>query len=481
MNALRARTTALLLGLLLAVSCLRTQAQDQSAPPDSSAGNPSGATPQGEEVPSLARTPQNDRTPVSGVEDYRLDGLNLGRSFLLGKVDFTENYDTNSNSAASNATSQNDSITNLHGSLAVQWLSRKSALDLDYIFGALFYAKGTFSQSTNQQLNVTEKIYLRRWTLLLGNDFAFLPQSPLGLGGLGVGAGGFGGLPGLGGFGGGLTGFNPGFLPGQNVQGTGSRIREAVVGQGQYSFGPRSSANFSGTYGLLHFLDNGFLSSRTLGLRAGYDYELNPRQTISVNTNYNSVGYSSTQPGFFSQSFQVAYRRTITGRLSMLAEGGPQITHFATALKGPSNRLSWTMRSSLRYMTTRNSLELAYAHRLTEGSGLLVGADTDTLDIRFSRLISRSWTSSLVGQFNRNNSLTQTTSAKINNHFNSWLGGVTFQRLLGRQTNLQLSYTLSRQTSNTSVCAGSVPCGAVSLRQQIGLGLSWSSRPYSID
>ena len=483
MKASRTKNFLLFLGLLLALPCMSARAQDQ--PPGSSqqpAPPDSGAPPQGEEdVPTVLQTPQNDRTPVSGVEDYRLDGLNLGRNFLLGTIKFTEVYDTNTNSSKSSSKSLNDSISTLHGNLSLQWLSPKTALDLDYNTGVLFYSKGTFSTSMVQQLNVTEKLYIHRWTVLFGNDFAYLPQSPVGLGGLGVGSVGNGGNGGIPGLGGGLTNYNPFYVPGQSIQSVGNRVSNAVVGQGQYTIGPRSSLNFSGTYSLVHFFDSGFLNSRSIGLRFGYDYLMNARNTITFALSSSDFGYSTGISSFSNHSATAAYRRTLTGRLSVIIQGGPQISHFSSPLTGSSNRYSWMLRSVVRYVKTRNDLNLIYLHHITEGSGLLVGASSDALLAQVGRTLTRRWSGSLIADFSHNSSLRQTTGATLGRHFTTWRGGIEMQRTLGSRTSIQFRYTASRQTANVSICALNIPCGSIALRQQIGMGINWASRPYSID
>ena len=472
MKAGRTIALTLQLGLLLFVPY--TRAQQPDTPPTQDPGADNGTPVQGEEVPTLARTPQNDRGPVSGVEDYRLDGLSLGRSFVTGKVQGRETYDTNTNNSATKSKASQDSVTNLLGSISLQKLARTTALNLDYSGALFFYARGSLSYGTAHKFNVTEKFYLRRWTVLLGNDFSFLPESAGGLGGLGFG----GGLPGLGG---GLTNYNPFLLPGQSFQSLGKRINNVIVGQVQYTVGPRSSFNLSGNYGLVHFFTVGLLNSRSVGMRVGYDYLIDARQTFTLSYVNDFFNYSSAIPGFSTHSAVVAYKRFLTGRLSFLMEGGPQISRFQNPVSGNATSLSWRLRSQLRRLTARNSLELEYSHHITAGSGVLIGANSDILRTDFSRTLSRNWTGGLLGSFNRNSGLRQTSGGNSSRHSNSWTAGTMIHRLVGERANIDLNYHISRQTANFSVCPGNVPCGSVSLRHQVGVGMTWSSRPYLID
>jgi hypothetical protein len=477
MKALRSRTVALLLGIFIAAPCVRVLAQQQ--PADSGAGTAGGAQPQGqEEAPALPQTPQNDRVPVSGVEDYHLSGINLGRNFIVGQVQVNEVYDTNANSAPTTTGAQNDSLTNVQGMLSIQWLSRRIAFNLDYRPGLLVYDRGTFGASVIQGLSVTEKFYLRRWTLLVGDDFTYLPQSPLGLGTFGVGGLASQGIPGVGG---GLTNFNPFFVPGQSIQTGGNRISNTIVGQAQYTFGPRSSVHLSGSYGLLHFFDAGFVNPRNMALRSGYDYLITTRQTFTVSYSRSQAYFSSGLPGFSTDSVTVGYRRELPGRMSLTGESGPQFSHFQPGTGGSTTRISYFVRGSFRYKSSRNNLELSYQHRLTEGSGVLLGAQSDLVGARLARLLSRNWTGTVVANFNRNDRLNQNTGAVTNFHFNSWNGGIVVSRTLGLSTQLQFHYDIARQTANFSTCVNNIACGNVYLHQQIGMGLVWNSRPYSID
>jgi hypothetical protein len=261
----------------------------------------------------------------------------------------------------------------------------------------------------------------------------------------------------------------------------GKRINNVVVGQAQYVIGPRSSVNISGSYGQVHFFNLGFLNSRILGMRVGYDYRMDARQTVTLAYVNDFLSYSSAIPGFATHSALAAYKRFLTGRLSLLAEGGPQISHFKNPLSGNANSLSWRFRAQLRRLSGRNSLDANYLHHITAGSGVLIGANTDHAQIDFSRTLSRSLTGTLLGSFSHNSVLRQTSTASTGHYFNSWTAGAVVHRLLGERAHIDLSYHISRQTSNFSLCPTSAPCGSVSLRHQIGAGVMWQSRPYLID
>ena len=72
------------------------------------------------------------------------------------------------------------------------------------------------------------------------------------------------------------------------------RYRNSVLGQAEYSFSRRSAFTFSGSYGLLHFPNAGYVSSHMLNAQAGYDYLLDPRNSIAILASYGKIDYTGT-------------------------------------------------------------------------------------------------------------------------------------------------------------------------------------------
>src|SRR5258708_19530838 len=70
------------------------------------------------------------------------------------------------------------------------------------------------------------------------------------------------------------------------------RYRNAVRGQAEYSFSRRSTFTFSGSYGLLHFHGAGYFSSTMLDAQAGYDYLLDPSNSIAILASYGKIDYT---------------------------------------------------------------------------------------------------------------------------------------------------------------------------------------------
>ena len=189
--------------LLVAAPAVRAQ---QDATPASGQSGDQGPS------PSEVGGP-NAPGPVGGVEAFRFPGPTLGHSFIVPRLSLQEVYDTNAGYAATSGASQGDAITTITGGLSLQWVKRNSTLSLDYFTGGLLYNTQQQPNGVVQQLGVTEKLTLRRWNLLFGENFSYSPNSAFGLGGLGYLGGGTSGLPGIGG----VTGFNPNQTPTQTI------------------------------------------------------------------------------------------------------------------------------------------------------------------------------------------------------------------------------------------------------------------------
>jgi hypothetical protein len=115
---------------------------------------------------------------------------------------------------------------------------------------------------------------------------------------------------------------------------------------------------------------------------------------------------------------------------------------------------------------------------------LFVGALTDQVSATFNRQFSRNWSGNLNGGFARNSSLEQTipgATSSTNMVFNSWFGGASLARTVGRNSRLSFVYNAARQTGNTSTCAMGLACGPIALTQSIGITFNWSTRPLKIE
>ena len=94
-----------------------------------------------------------------------------------------------------------------------------------------------------------------------------------------------------------LNSFAQQFQPSETINtGEVMRYRNSILGQAEYSFSRRSAFTFSGSYGLLHFAGTGYFNSTMVDAQAGYDYLLDPSNSIAILASYGKI--DSRAPGF---------------------------------------------------------------------------------------------------------------------------------------------------------------------------------------
>lgn len=258
------------------------------------------------------------------------------------------------------------------------------------------------------------------------------------------------------------------------------RISNTIVGEVSLTPNARSGLTFSGSYGVLHFVDPGFIDGENLNFRAGYNYTLSARDSLGIVYQHGIFQFSGTSQENSTDTAHFTYGRQLTGRLTWQVAGGPQYTVVNPAI-GPTRKLlRWSMSTSLNYHLNRSSMELRYLHATTGGSGFLLGAETDQVQGSYSRQLSRMWRGSFNTSFARNRSLTGFAGSLGGRRFNTWVVGTSLSRPVGRTASMSLTYSLQRQTSQNVNCVGA-NCAFDGFRHVFGIGFSFRFSPLQLD
>ncbi len=479
----RERLWTAVLALVLCVPATWAQQTDPRVnppvPPQGplSPGESSKVPKEGAPEPPLA-TPTPDTRPLSGVEQFTLGQMGKERSYLLPSFEFLETADTNSD--ITSGQTNLDAVTTLFGRISLQRVWSRYKLTADYSGGGYLYNTRSGLNSAIHQFGLTQRIAWRRWSLLLGDRFSYLPEASFGF------AGFYSGLAGSGAnvlnlnpvFG---TNFNLILEPNQTIlTARAPRISNTAVAEVDYNISPKSSITASGSYGILRFPGLEFTDSSNAVFLTGYNYNLTHRDTIALTYGLSLFQFKSTNQHIHNHSAHVAYGRRLTGRLALQLSAGPEISTFTNRVTGSGNRVSWGMQSSLLYQFQRMTLGVYYANYLTGGAGVLTGSQSHQVHMTVTRQLSRVWSGSLDLGFARNTALQELTTGTVIPAFNSEYGGAQLSRPLGRYMSLFMTYYLQRQSSNTGPCTVSF-CGTVPLRHHFGVGLNWHHRPILID
>jgi hypothetical protein len=373
--------------------------------------------------------------------------------------------------------------TSVTGGVDLHRMSENTDLTLSYVGGAMFSNSSAIGNSVTQEFELGDRFTFRRWAVSLLEQATYIPEAGFG----------YTGISGLSGLGGGL-GLGNGFLPDQSIlTARGQRLANSSIAQADFFLTRRSSFTFLGGYSLLHFFDNDLLDYHDAMFQAGYNYQLK-QDTLALLYNFSGLRYAGGTQLINDNKVNVSYGRRVTGRLAFQVAAGPEIVFFQIPISGSAagsggtsgttsgsspgtTKVYWSASTSLTYQFRRTGVGLAYAHGVNGGSGVLAGAEGDSVTGTASRVLSRSLNGGLQFGYSRNSGLT-TAAAPSNQTYGYWFAGGNLSHPWGRRLNLFVNYELEYQNSNSSFCVGP-ECGDSFVRHLISIGLGWRDHPLA--
>ena len=365
-----------------------------------------------------------------------------------------------------------NSTNYLTGDLTLVENWSRSQLLLNYSGGGEFSTDSRVGNGWFTMLNIRQTFQWERLQLTLFDAFQYLPQTLFGFGaGTPLGQAGVGGT-----LGGGTTGLVPGYFPGQTIfSASGPRSVNTAGVELNYRLTPRSSITLAGIYGILRFTDPGNVDNDSYIGTAGYNYEITRNNTIGAVYRYNAYHYLDNPQAVGDQMIQAAFGRKITGRLALQLTAGPEITNYRLPPEGSTKTqfVTGTGSAYLTYAFARGGVTTGYFHGVTSGSGVFVGAITDTFTVSGTRKLTRVWTGEAhLGYAHNKNS--ETFGSVTTTSYNSLYGGASLMRPLGRNGNFSVGY--SAYVENATCAAAN--CGSSFTTNLISIGLSWHTHPF---
>jgi hypothetical protein len=480
----------------------QTQDQSQQQTPDQT--QQQTPAPQGPAQPSapipayrspLAGAADNedeDSTPEVTPDSRSLTGilpLGLGtpnvHSYWQPHFDVFATVDSNPTETTGKASW--DAWTSLSGGLNVHKISANNDLELTYVGGGEISSDTSVSNGVIQELVFTDKITFHRYALTFFDETSYLPESSFGFGGLG------GGLPGGGSLGGGLGSLGPGQ---SLIVGRGQNLGNTFDAEADVQLTRRSSLTFVAGYSLLDYFDSALLNYGTVSARAGYNYQVDRKDTLGLSYTFSDTNYSNFDQSIVAHTFQVSYGHRVTGKLAFQVAAGPEVVSFTTPImnettgsggtgtsgpgSGPTTDLYWALNTSLTYAQRRTAYQVGYSHGVAGGSGVLAGSDTDQVSGSITRQMTRKFSSGVTGGYSRNQGLAvfgTTSTAPSSQTFDYWFGGGTFSYPLGRTVAITFTYQFQYQNSGAAFCIGT-PCASDVTRNMFSVGLDWLDRPH---
>jgi len=495
--------------LLLAIGAAWGQDNSAQQPagssPDSSPQQPVPAYGPDNGVPSISENP-----PISGLDMPNLEPHAAPLSYLQAGAHFSESVSTN----LQNTLGGTDigSITNALGSLNLERLWSNYDLSLDYLGGVGYYNANGIGLKQIEELGFNQKITWKRGELGLRDAFSYQPEGTFGSA--------YGSVATLGA---GLSGQSA-FLGGTGLGALGQvpRIMNLALVDVVENLTPKSSVTVTAGYGFVHFLSNepgtgaSFIGNSQVTGQMGYNRLLGPHDQGALVYGYQGFQFS-TGVTFHSHVIQAMWGHRISGRMDFLVGAGPQFTQInhvlavvptatssfppcqnvltttAILVECPTNdlRLGVAGRASLRYRFPKVSLEMAYDHYITSGSGFFAGAESDIARLGASRALGRVWTGYSDIGYSRNSRVLGGTcppgqtvancSGVSANVYQYGFAGVGVRRNFGRTFKIFASYQFNDLAFDNSYCGTTGSCSRISQRHTGSFGLDWTPRPIRLD
>lgn len=405
-----------------------------------------------------------DTAPLTGVQTPGLGAAEFRHSYWVPGVQVATTAQSGGNGGWFDT-------TYLAGNLSLLEASAHSHLALNYSGGGYFSTEGSQGNGNFQQLGMVESFHWARWQLDFLDQFAYLPTSQFGFGGLsnigtpGVGGSLSPGAPGLGG----------NFVPDQNVlTENGPRYSNSFATQANFLTSPRGSITLVGSYGILRFSNPGNIDNDDFIGSVGYNYAISRKDTIGLVYRFTGYHFSGLPQAIGDHVFNAAYSRRITGRLALSLFAGPEITNFRIPIGTKTDHIGVSFGASAAYALERGSVSLSYNHGTTGGSGIVAGGTGDNLNATASRQLTRQWNAR--GNFGYGRTSGFSGNGVSTSALNSFYLGAGLDRPLGRTALLSFGYTAYLVHQGDVACGGT--CSSTSTQHQIAVGFQWHTRPF---
>ena len=413
-----------------------------------------------------------DNTPLTGVQTPTLGSPPVLHSYWQPGIQWSGSIQSSSYNQSANSgwVMNNYFIGNV--SLLKVW-SGSSQLALNYSGGGFFSSDSSQGGGSYHQLALSQTFHWNRWLIQLLDQFSYLPQSAFGFGG-GTGLG----IPGGGGtIGPPIPGIGNGYVPNQSVLGTGSQYSNASTVQLTYTTTPRGSITFSGTYGLLNFVNPGNIDNDTIIGTVGYNYALTREDSIGAFYRFSAFHFPGQPFAYGDHSINLAYSRKITGRLALQLFGGPDFTTSRATLTNPATVIHGVNAGgNMQYGFQKGGVSLGYIHGIAGGSGVLTGSSLDQINGTASHNLGRIWSGQLTGAYAHNTpiaALAQTNSQS----YDTYTVGGGISRAAGRNGSFAVAYNATISSYGPSGCVGTV-CSSSQTFHYITISYQWHTRPF---
>ncbi len=396
------------------------------------------------QAPPLS-TPPSFGFSLPSVEGTMTYSLSASESFLTG-------YNNGVNES-----------TALSGSLGYLSSSPDKPFSLVYSGGYLYSSvPGYPANSTFQNLAASQVITTKNWNFVIDDAVSYLPESP---------TTGLSGIPGVGDIG--VDPVQIGDQPSQNIlTNYAARVGNGLNGGVTRKVNRSWSINGSASWQILHFLDDEGINSSMVSGSVGPTYRIDARSSASANVvyTYTNDTYLGKSYPFESEGITLEYQRQLTRFFSMNVAAGPQRTFGSGSTSGliPSE-ITVVANAGLTYSRRTTTASLFFARATNAGSGVVLGALTNSFGGTVREQFSRNWQGALTASYAQSKSLAVIDG--IGQDYHSTYAGGQVSRRLGRSFSAYLSYTAVHQNDVNVVIVQPAFSG---LSQTFSVGVTYS-------
>ena len=336
---------------------------------------------------------------------------------------------------------------------------------------SMVFSGGRSTSTSNQpsytflDLSLSQVVNVGRWGFVLSDYVSYLPSTSIGS------------LSGVAGTG--NVGIQVGANAGQGVlTNYSSRVYNTATLSIQRQVTGKTSIDGSGSYSIIHFLDNtgssvnsGLDSYSAVG-SGGITHQISPRTSFGGRYSYSVTDFSGPSFGvpestITTQVVSGQVSRHITRKLVVTADAGPQWT----TANSPTTSTSLGVFASVGadYTAQFSESSLNYSRGTNSGYGVVGGSESDSVNFSYSRTFARVWHGSLTGAFTRTQNLPLPGIPPYN--FHTTVAAAQISRAIARSLSCYVSYTAENQSTSGSVAGVDVFSG---LTQVVSFGLTFS-------
>ena len=354
--------------------------------------------------------------------------------------------------------------TNLSGDAIYQSRSASHPFSMVYSGGVLLENSGQ-PTTTYQNLSLSQSLRTKNWNFNIQDSVSYLPESPVS---------GLSGIPGVGDLG--IDPVPVGPEAGIGILTTyGPRVSNTVTGSVSRYITARLSAQASAYQDVQDFIgDNSVdaLDNSSEGGSAGLSYQIDSRNAVSANYNYSRFSYGTTYGSFTTQGATVNYRRQWNRHFSTNVYAGPQDESSSDGLYPSSVQIA--AGASASYISRHTLYTLNFSRGTNNGSGVIPGSFSDTVNAGASRVFGRVW--NVSGDLGYSHVSTIPGFQAFAFASQGVTAGVQVARAITRRVSGYGSYTVEQQSLGT--VTGPAPNAFNGVYQIFAIGVSYAPRNF---